>query len=624
MNSNDNNIIVLTFPECIRRRPGMYIGSTNEPSNLLREVIDNSVDELMRPTDKGGIATKCIIQCNEETGECIVGDDGRGIPNLMDTELGIPKLELAMAHIHAGSKFDIGKVASAGMNGCGVKAVNALSSVFEVWSDGLHIVWNRGIKVSEDTDWKLPEGFEDLNTVTRFIPDSQIFKSIIPKIPRENLKYTKLICSELGKSDIHFIVNGEEDTSSLELPKFNIKYGSVWTDLEGNKFPYDLSVYFDWEIGRTYPIFDGTVNGVHTPEGYHINWNRNQLKNILSQRLKIGDSNLILLGLNMFVCVIASEVSYDSQTKVRLSDIKGFDSTVCLPVFQSELDRIINENKEFFSKLKQSTDIYMDSQKRAAEVREIGNLLKGTMNMNPKKADRIKSKLSATGVKDCTTTDRRKAELFIVEGRSAAGNMIKGRNVNIHSILPLRGRPLSAFKCGYQEVLRNNEWLNFILTVGGGIDKLCDVSKVRYGKVIISSDSDPDGMAIAISLLGGIGTHMRYLIENGLVYVLETPLYLDTRTNTYYYLGDESKLDFSSGKIRRFKGLGEFCANQFKDFAFNQDKRRLIKVTMDNIDDALELIRNTGSKKNLMLSEGFLSDEVITESMFDSIKFQHS
>lgn len=497
---------------------------------------------------------------------------------------------------------------------------NALSSIFEVWSSGLHIVWNKGLKVSEDTDWKLPEGFESYKTVTRFLPDSEIFKDIHAEIPTDAFKYTKLICKELGKPNVKFIVNGTEDESTLELPKFNAKYGSVFTDRDGNTYPYNISVYFDWEIGRTYPVFNGTVNGVHTPEGFHINWPLNHLKNRIGTVLKVSNHDLIKLGLNMFVCVIASEVSFDSQTKVRLSDIHGFNSDDCLPDFLSQLDTIMAKNKEYFTKLKTSFDIYLDSTKRAQEVREIGNLLKGTMNMNGKKSDRVKSKLSATSVRDCNTTNRADAELYICEGRSASGPMVKGRDIRFHSILPLRGRPLSAFKLGYQEVLRNNEWLNFILTVGGGIDKLCDVRKVRYGKIIIVSDADVDGNAIAISLLGGIANHMRYLLDAGLVYVMETPLYLDTRTGTYYYQGDEDKVDFASGKIRRFKGLGEFNASQFKDIAFNKDKRRLIKVTPDKLDEALELMRGTGPKKRLMIESGFLSETSIDESDFDSIK----
>lgn len=615
----ENDIKLLKFPDNVRLRSGMYIGSTANPDVILREIIDNSIDELMLPNGTNTVK----INVNEETGECIIGDNGRGIPVTMDAELGISKLELAMSYLHAGGKFKKGKAASIGMNGVGSAATNALSKVFEVWSSGLHIVWNRGIKVTEDNDWNLPEGFEGMSTVTRFIPDEQIFDSIIPNIPREAIKYTKLICHENGKDDIHFIVNGEEDESVLELPQFNVKYGSVYTDADGNQFPYKLSVYFDWEIGRTTEIHDGTVNGVHTPEGYHINWNKNHIKSHISKRLGVQNPDLILLGLNMFVCVVASEVSFDSQTKVRLSDITGFNSEVCLPMLLTGLDKVVDENQEMFNKLKQSTDIYLDSAKRAQEVREISNMLHGTMNMNPRKSDRIKSKLAATSVKDCSTTNRRDAELYICEGKSAGGNLVKARNSKIHSVLPLRGRPLSVFNCGYQTLLANREWLNFVLTVGGGIDKLCDVSKVRYGKIIIAADADPDGMAIAISLLGGISTHMRYLIENELVYILETPLYLDTRTNTYYYLGEEDKVDFGSGKIRRFKGLGEFSPWQFKDFAFNPDKRRLIRVTIDKVEEALDLIRNTAPKKKLMVDEGYLGESIITESDFENIKLQH-
>lgn len=614
----ENDIKLLKFPDNVRLRPGMYIGSTANPNVILREIIDNSIDELMLPNGTDTVK----ISVDEETGVCIIGDNGRGIPREIDKELGISKLELAMSYLHAGGKFSKGKAMSVGMNGVGSSATNALSSTFEVWSNGLHIVWNKGKKISEDEIWNLPEGFEDMVTVTKFQADPEIFDTIIPEIPTNNLKYTKLICKEIGKPNVHFIVNGVEDDSVLELPKFNVKYGSVWIDSEGNKFPYNLSVYFDWEIGRTYPNYDGTVNGVHTPDGYHVTWNVNQIKDYVSRKLGIHDSNLIKLGLNIFVCVMASEVSFDSQTKVRLSDIKGFDSLICLPMLTKGLDSIISENKELFDKLKASTDIYMDSVKRAQEVREIGGLLKGTVGGNSKRADRVKSKLSATSVKDCSTTNRAEAELYLCEGKSAGGTLTKARDSRIHSILPLRGRPLSVFNTGYQELLTNREWLNFVLTVGGGIDKLRDDSRIRYGKIIIAADADPDGMAIAISLLGGIATHMKFLIELGLVYVLETPLYLDTRSNTYYYLGEEDKVDFSSGKIRRFKGLGEFSPWQFKDFAFNPNKRRLIQVTDDNIENALDLIRNTAPKKQLMLDTGYAEDKPITEDMFDSITLQ--
>ena len=614
----ENDIKLLKFPENVRRRPGMYIGGTQNPNVILREIIDNSIDELMLPNETDTIK----ISVDPETGWCIVGDNGRGIPRLIDEELGISKLELAMSYLHAGGKFKKGKAMSIGMNGVGSAATNALSEVFEVWSQGLHIVWNRGIKVLEDETWDLPEGFEDMHTVTRFKPDSEIFDTVIPEIPTQNIKYTKFICSEVGKSKVHFIVNGVENEDSLDLPKFRLDYGSSWTDPEGNVFPYKFVVFIDWEIGRLNPRYDGTVNGVWTPDGYHIRWAENRIKEYLASKLGVHDNNLLKLGLNMFVCVMASEVVFDSQTKVRLTDVRGFDGYVCQPMLNECLDKAMAQNKEFFGKLKQSISIYLDSAKRAQEVREIGNLLQGTMNLKSNKADRIKSRLSATSVKDCSTTNRHEAELYLCEGKSAGGTLIKARNPKIHSILPLRGRPLSVFNTGYQELLGNREWLNFVLTVGGGIDKLRDDSKIRYGKIIIAADADPDGMAIAISLLGGIATHMRFLIELGIVHVLETPLYLDTRNNTYYYLGEEDKVDFGSGKIRRFKGLGEFSPWQFKDFAFNPDKRRLIKVTDENIEDALDLIRNTGPKKKLMEDYGYLEGQ-ITEEMFDSITLHH-
>lgn len=856
--------------------------------------------------------------------------------------------------------------------GCSVhNCTNALSEYFEVWSSGLHIVWNRGIKVSEDRDWKLPEGFTEFNTVVRFKPDSEIFTNIHPSIDLEQFKYTKLILHELGKDNTHIIVNGEEFNQELTLPRFNIKYGGTYVDGEGIKYPYNFSVYFDWEIGRTWPSIDGSVNGLHTPMGSHVSWILNIIKIVVAQKLKISDKELLSLGLNLFVVVMASEVSYTSQTKEKLAGVYGFDGVECHKVAESEINRVINENKDFFDRLKKSIDIYMDSTKRAAEVREINNLLQGTLDEKPKNRDRSRSKLSATSVLDCTTTNRNEAELFICEGKSAAATLIKGRNSKYHAILPLRGRPFSAYKSSYQAMLQNVEWLNLVLAVGGGIDKLHNLNKVRYGKVIVTCftgdtkvplldgrtltleeiskevqagfnlytysindelglpvpgyilnagktgtasklvhiildndkeikctldhkfltpdleyieakdlkvgqslfpiyrgektykyskdrqfpresifipgmgwqfthsimsgltymkfngdnlncvthhidhnyknnspenlvimdakdhgsmhlteynkseerinyikwlhanhkydhvyqnlinwnksderkeklrkywnegrlvsngelikfnksiehresmkgfnntdwvkdlqkmgrvrskfkklldsgidfedalieiqkdhrfylfkdiegfktewekrnhkiksieiielsepidvycleipeshnflldagvvvhncDSDSDGANIAISLLGGIATHMRYLIDAGKVYILQTPLYLDTRTNTYYYPGQESQVDFGSGKITRFKGLGEFNASQFKDFAFNPDKRSLIQVTSENLEEALYLMRYTGPKKELMESVGAFESKMIDEEMFDKITY---
>jgi DNA gyrase/topoisomerase IV subunit B len=617
----ENDIKLLKYPENVRTRPGMYIGSTENPNVILREIVDNSIDELLLPNGTDTIK----ISINQETGECIVGDNGRGIPNVIDEELGISKLEMAMGYLHAGGKFSKGKSASIGMNGIGCKATVATSSEFEVWSNGLHIKWEKGIKVLEDNSTELPEGFEGLSTVSRFIPDSEIFYgTIVPELDVDSLKYVRLICKELNKPEVHFIINGEEFQDTLTLPKYNVSYKSVFVDIEGNRYPYYESIYFDWELGRTSSNFDGTVNGVHTSRGVHIDWNLNHLKIRVAKNLGIKDKELLNLGLNMFVVVIASEVSFSSQTKERLTDIIGFNSDDCLPVYLSGIDWIMKSDKEFFDKLKKSCDIYVDSVNRAKEVREINNLLQGTMSNVPQHKDRTKSKLSATSVMDCSTTNRKDAELYICEGKSAMGTLVKARNPKIHSILPLRGKPLSAFNCGYDEMLRNREWLNLVLTIGGGIDKLCNVNKVRYGKIIIAADSDMDGYAIAISLLGSIATHMRYLIDNGLVYVLEVPLYQDTRTNTYYYAGEESKVDFGSGKIRRFKGLGEFTALQFRDIAFNTEKRKLTQVTPEDLDSAVYLIRETQPKKELMIETGNLSTSMITKDKFDSIKLRLS
>jgi DNA gyrase subunit B len=621
----ENDIKLLKFPDNVRRRPGMYIGATDTPDVILREVIDNSLDELLLPNSTDTVR----IDVDKESGVSIVGDNGRGIPNEIDSELGISKIEMATSYLHAGGKFKEGKLASIGMNGIGQKATNALSETFEIWSLGKYLKYNRGIKVDEQDypsgnipeSFGLPKEYNTLSTVTRFLPDSEIFDSIIPTIPEDQFKYTKLICHELGKDGVHFIVNGVENDESITLPRFKAHYGDIYDDGLEHKYPYDIYVYYDWEIGKMDTQMDGTVNGVHTPNGFHIRWAFNQLSDYLSTKLGIPDRNLIKFGLRMFVVVIASEVSFNSQTKENLSQIKGFDGFKCLTQYKSDIDSVLKSNKEFFNKLKESVNIYINSAKKAQEIREINNLLKGTMNLNAKKQDRVKSKLSATSVRDCSTKDRSKAELYLVEGRSAAGPLIKARDPRIHSILPLRGRPLSAFKYGYDVILRNNEWLNIVLTIGGGIDQVHDLRKVRYGKIIINSDADPDGNAIAISLLGGFATHMSYLIRAGLVYVLMTPLYLDTRTNTYYYQGEESKVDFGSGCIIRFKGLGEFNASQFKDFAFNPDKRKLIKITEDNLEDALDLMRYTGPKKDLMESVGYIAPE-ITEDTLGSIKLE--
>lgn len=617
----ENNITLLKFPENVRTRPGMYIGSQENPNVILREIVDNSIDELMLPNQTDSMK----VQIGED-GVCIVADKGRGIPRGLDPELGISKLELAMAYLHAGGKFHKGKSASIGMNGVGSACTNALSEFFEVWSNGLYIRWEKGIKVAEYENYldvPKPEGFEDYVTITQFKPDSEMFwGTSVPMLPTENFKFLRLILSEfLGKTP-HIIINGEEFNEEMELPSFKIKMKSDILDLENRIYPYELIAYVDWELGRTYPKFNGTVNGVPTPSGMHVTWVHNKVKDLVLQRLGNNfDKELINLGMNLFVAVFASEVSFNSQTKEKLSDIRGFNSDLILPQFNSQMNVIINENREFFDKLKRSMMIYVDSVNRSKEVREISNLLGGVTNDVPAHKDKTRSKLSATSVMDCNTTNRKEAELFIVEGKSAAGNLIKARDRNIHSILPLRGKPLSAFNTGWEKMLANNEWLNFVITTGGGIDKLCNLSKVRYGKFILAADSDSDGMAITISILGTIGTHMRYLIDNKLVYIIEVPLYQDTKSGRYYYPGEESQINFNSSSIRRYKGLGEFNAIQLRDLFFNKEKRRLTLVTNEYIDQALELIRDTQPKKELMKEFGFLSDIMISERNMDEIKY---
>lgn len=615
----DNDITLLRFPLNVRTRPGMYIGSQENPNVLLREIVNNSVDELLLPNP-----TDTIKVHIGEDGVCIVADKGRGIPRGLDAELGISKLELAMSYLHSGGKFGKGKAASIGMNGVGSAATNALSEYFEVWSNGLYIRWEKGIKVRESENEPKPEGYEDFVTITRYLPDSEMFwGTIVSQLPIDDFKFLRLVMREFLNKVPKIIINDEIFESDLELPAFKITTKSDILDIENRIYPYEITCWLDWELGRTYPKFNGTVNGSPTPEGMHIKWMHNKIKDLIHAKLGGNfDKELINLGLNCFVAVFASEVSFHAQLKEKLSDIRGFNSDIIQPQFNEQLSKIVSENKEFFDKLNKSMMIYVDSVNRSKEVREISNLLGGVTNDGPAHKDKTRSKLSATSVMDCNTTNRKDAELFIVEGKSAAGTLIKSRDRRIHSILPLRGKPLSAFNTGWEAMLRNNEWLNFVLTTGGGIDKLCNLNKVRYGKFILAADSDSDGMAITISILGTIGTHMRYLIDNKLVYLLEVPLYQDTKSGRYYYAGEENQINFNSSNIRRYKGLGEFNAIQFRDIAFNTEKRRLTLVTSEKIEEALDLIRNTQPKKDLMKEFGYLSDELITENNMNEIKYK--
>ena len=605
-NYDAGNIRVLEGLEPVRLRPGMYIGSTSERGlhHLVYEVVDNSVDEAL--------AGRCdyIKVIVSKDNIITVEDDGSGIPVKEHPTTHKSTLETVLTVLHAGGKFDDKAYQfSGGLHGVGVSVVNALSEylIAEVKRDG-HVYkmsFSRGEVTSE---LEVVGDTKETGTKITFKPDAEIFDTTI--FDRKTLENRFREMAFLNKGVEIIFEDQREDFS--ESFKFDGGISEFVKYLNRNKTPImDVIPHFDGmqediEVEVSFQYTDGYseniltyANNIHTLEGgTHLSGFRSALTRTVNDYarnfkfIKENEDNLqgedIREGITAIISVKISEPQFEGQTKAKLgnSEVRGAVDTFVSQRLQAFLEENPKPAKSIIEKALASRRA-REAARKARDLTRKRSILDSTT---------LPGKLA-----DCQSTDLAENEIFIVEGNSAGGSAKGGRDNRIQAILPLRGKIMNVEKANLDRILNSEEIKAMITAFGTGIGKEFDISKLRYGKIIIMTDADVDGAHIRTLLLTFFYRYMKPLIDEGHVYVAQPPLYKIShgRNERYVYTDAErdkvlKELNVENYKINRYKGLGEMNADQLWDTTMDPDHRVLLRVNEDfestSTDDTFSLL----------------------------------
>ena len=594
-------IQVLEGLEPVRKRPGMYIGSTDERGlhHLVQEIVDNSIDEAL-----AGYCNAIRVTINAD-GSCSVEDNGRGIPTGIHAKEGISSVELVLTKLHAGGKFGGGgyKI-SGGLHGVGLSVVNALSEWLEVevYQNG-HVykqIYNRGVPqralaIVGDTD--------KTGTKVTFYPDGDIFETVI--FNYDNLKVRLRELAYLNKG-LTISIRDERETP----PKFNefCYEGGILhfvEDLNRNKETlFEKPVYFEEEqddssieVAIQYnDSYSETIfsyaNNIHTEEGgTHLDGFKSALTKVINEaghRLNIlkGDDKLtgddVREGITAVISVKLTEPQFEGQTKTKLgnSGMRTFVMRATTEHLGTYLEENPSQARELILRCVTAQKA-RDAARNARELTRRKGILENTT---------LPGKLA-----DCSERRAELCEIYLVEGDSAGGTAKQGRDKRFQAILPLRGKILNVEKARLNHVLANEEIKSMITAFGCGIHDDFDESKLRYDRIICMTDADVDGSHIRILLLTFFFRFMRPLIEKGHVYVAQPPLYKATRGKEEKYMYSDAELEAyrnsNPGKfdLQRYKGLGEMNSTQLWETTMNPATRTLLRVNMKDAVEADEM-----------------------------------
>ena len=598
-----SSITALEGLEHVRKRPGMYIGSTGVGGlhHLVYEVVDNSVDEAM-----AGFCSKIVVTLLDD-GAVEVSDDGRGIPvdPMKDPKLkGMPAVQAVLSQLNTGGKFESGgyKV-SGGLHGVGVSVVNALSSRLEceVDRDGKRyaISFTNGGKLENKLAevGKAPRG--RTGTTIRFWPDPKIFEvtdfraqTLLERFQMMaflnrglEIEFRDRRAGHQGEPVVHRYAGGIIDfvkhLNNAKEPLFR-----QVIHLDQSEEEQEIEIALQWNTGYNSDGIHSFANGINTIEGgMHVEGFKKSLTNVVNRYarqaklLKDSDDNLlgddIREGLTAVVAVRLREPQFEGQTKAKLGNV----STRSLAE-KTTNDRLAAWFEEHPTEARKVANKAIQASRARLAARKA------------REATRRKSALEGAGMpdklKDCASTDPAESELFIVEGDSAGGSAISARDPRTQAILPIRGKILNVERARIDQMLKNAEIQTLITAIGAGVGPEFDLDKNRYHKVIIMCDADVDGSHIRILLLTFFFRQMRDLVDAEMIYIAQPPLYSTVVGKEKVYLKDDNALtEFleehpnHTKEFQRLKGLGEMDWEELGETTMDRDRRTLLQVTAE-------------------------------------------
>lgn len=465
---------------------------------------------------------------------------------------------------------------------------------------------------------QLPEGY---NTYILFKPDKEIFESVKSKLPTKNLEYFMLIQEKFYKKNVNVILNGQSIAGNYPRYKYEVCKTITPADTSFNK---KVGFYMTFEVDPNLGSRDtmASCNGLCTDQGHHVQIAEVCFKDALIRNYNMTH-NYLLNGLRMVVVVLFQEGVFDSQTKVRLKSIVKVKSSDFEEVTK-ELVKVFRSDPEYWDLHAQRLNAYAESMVSLSTMDRIKkDLMKSVTAGNMKGKAFLPDKLS-----DATagSKDRMKCELFLTEGNSAGGSLKSGRkSTQWHAVMPLKGRTMNTIGKTVEQMLDNKELNTIFQSIGLGVDSYNIASEAktkeekweiiqkhaRYGKIIISTDADDDGLIIAAVLLSTFSSFSRFLIDFGMIYLSEAPIY--KQNGKYFFSSDKDEKGnipgFDQSKpYQRYKGLGEMNKDEVYDSFFNPSTRRLIRVTPEGLERAQELVRNLDERKRLLTENGILTN----------------
>ncbi len=597
-----SSIKVLEGLEAVRKRPAMYIGSTDSRglNHLALEVIDNSIDEAMA----GHCDQISVILLEQDV--LSIEDNGRGIPVDIHPQLGISGVEVALTKLHAGGKFDAKSYkVSGGLHGVGISVVNALSEwlIVEVSRNGKRYSqqFNRGIpsgplEIVGDSDHN--------GTIIKFKPDAEIFEvnafdtSFMMNRFKElaflnknlRIEFVDKVADQV--TEFHYEGGIQEYILLLNEGKKIVPEHPVYILRQDEDFFVELAFCYNSTFGESVYSY---VNSIHTRDGgTHLYGFRAALNSVINEKANLLKYNKDLSkkelftsddvkeGLSAIVNVRLHDPQFEGQTKGRLGN--SFVKKRVEEIVIQEFSFLLDKNPEIAKKIIERCLIAKDAREAAAKARDL-----------VRRKSFLSNSVLPGKLADCSERDPEKSELFIVEGDSAGGSAKQGRDRRTQAILPLRGKILNVEKANLEKILGNEEIKALIAALGTGIDKDFDLKKLRYHKVFIMTDADVDGSHIRTLLLTLFYRYMFPLIDQGHIYIAQPPLYLIThnRKETYVYNDRElqEKLKTITGKyeLQRYKGLGEMSADQLSRTTMNPFNRVILKVNANNAAESEEI-----------------------------------